>query len=259
MRGIRTLFNNAAVAFSGGADSTCLLYLLNRFVSKADTVLGTKPTEVVALTVDHALQPMSKTFTQRCKELADRIQVKHVTMKIPWGEPPYPPNPVSPDSVKQSAKGTKSGQRPFEAIARSARYHVLFDSLQSLGISVLAMGHHADDQVETALLRLAMGSSEVGAGGMRSCRRWGMGLGRALGPGVLGWAGLAGMDMWITRPLLQFPKDRILSTCRANGLEYVDDPTNFQPDVTIRNSIRYKLDNMERSSLFDDSVSSVLS
>ena len=39
-----------------------------------------------------------------------------------------------------------------------------------------------------------------------------------------------------------FLKDRILATCEANKLEYVNDPTNFQPQFTIRNAIRHCID-----------------
>jgi tRNA(Ile)-lysidine synthase TilS/MesJ len=45
--------------------------------------------------------------------------------------------------------------------------------------------------------------------------------------------------------LLQFAslflQDRILATCRENALDYVQDPTNFQPELTIRNAIRQKI------------------
>jgi tRNA(Ile)-lysidine synthase TilS/MesJ len=40
-------------------------------------------------------------------------------------------------------------------------------------------------------------------------------------------------------------KDRILATCEANKLEYVNDPTNFQPQFTIRNAIRHCIDSGE--------------
>lgn len=43
-------------------------------------------------------------------------------------------------------------------------------------------------------------------------------------------------------------KDRILATCEANKLEYVDDPTNFQPQLTIRNAIRHCIDNEDKDS-----------
>lgn len=36
-------------------------------------------------------------------------------------------------------------------------------------------------------------------------------------------------------------QDRILATCAENGLEYVTDATNFQPELTLRNAIRQRL------------------
>ena len=44
-------------------------------------------------------------------------------------------------------------------------------------------------------------------------------------------------------------KERILATCEANKLDYVNDPTNFQPQLTIRNSIRHCLDIEEKKKL----------
>jgi len=64
---------------------------------------------------------------------------------------------------------------------------------------------------------------------MRPVRRWGMSY------------GLAGMQSWTIKPLLTVPKDRIIATCKAHGLAYVDDPTNFQPLLTQRNFIRHCL------------------
>lgn len=36
-------------------------------------------------------------------------------------------------------------------------------------------------------------------------------------------------------------QDRILATCEENGLEYVTDQTNFQPEATLRNAVRHVL------------------
>lgn len=177
------------VAFSGGPDSTALLHLLRRACSDQGQAKGL-PTEIVALTVDHGLQAASSHMTEQCSELASLLQVKHMKLRIPWNDPPFPELPW---------KGAA-----FEKIAREARYHVLLKAMVREQISVIAFGHHVDDQVETALLRISRGSSELGASGMRPCRRWGMGFGN--GPGSLGWAGHLGMDKWIIRPLLVFPK-----------------------------------------------------
>lgn len=181
-------------------------------------------------------------MAEQCAKVAHSIGVEHLTSQIPWSEPPYPSLPTS--------------DQYFESIARTARYHSLLQAMRKLDIGVLAFGHHADDQVETSLMRLGRGTTELGAGGMRFCRRWGMGMGKH--EDTLGWAGYDGMNKWIVRPLLEVSKvnvllynnnnntltsfqDRILATCEANNLEYVTDKTNFQPNLTLRNALRHRI------------------
>ncbi|KAJ7633062.1 PP-loop family-domain-containing protein [Roridomyces roridus] len=222
-------FFQRSVANSGGADSTCLLFLIQRYIEdmhkgsrKADphTLL---PSAVVSLTVDHGMQASSSEMARHSGDVAQKMGVsRHVTSEIPWGTPPFPPKPAE-------------GQA-FEGIARNARYHLLFEAMNEVGAPVLATGHHGDDQVETSLMRLAKGTTEIGAGGMRRCRRWGMGSNGL--KGSLGWAGLRGMKSWMIRPLLEVSKDRLLATCEEHKLEYVTDSTNFQPELTLRNAIR---------------------
>lgn len=177
------------VAFSGGPDSTCLLYLLKR-LSDSNKYEGGKPDDVVAVTIDHGLQEASSQMTEKCMKIAATLRVKHTVRKIPWGVAPFPTVP--------------SGGRSFESLAREARYHLLLSALREEGVSTIAFGHHADDQLETALLRIVRGSTEAGVAGMQARRLWGMGFGR--GPDSLGWAGQHGMNRWIIRPLLRFPK-----------------------------------------------------
>lgn len=183
--------NFPAIANSGGPDSTCLLFLMHRLLSDEKTIGKGLPTSVVSLTVDHTLQSSSSSMANRCSKNASSLNIEHITAPIPWSEPPFPPRP--------SDKGA------FENIARDARFHVLFELMKRMGIKTLAFGHHADDQVETSLMRLAKGTTEIGAGGMRPCRRWGMGLGRS-SENELGWAGYEGMNRWIVRPLLEVSK-----------------------------------------------------
>jgi len=47
--------------------------------------------------------------------------------------------------------------------------------------------------------------------------------------------------IWLCRPLLSFPKSRLVETCKHNKVPYVSDPTNFDPTLTIRNTIRHLL------------------
>lgn len=229
-----------AVANSGGPDSTCLLFLLHQHFSSNGTYANSdvpysstseesKPRRVVprvvSLTVDHGLQASSADMAAKTARFAQSLGVEQRTAKIPWGQGPFPPLPPP---------GT-----PFEETARRARYRVLFDEMTRLEARVLAAGHHLDDQVETALMRLGMKSSLLGASGMKFMRRWGMGD----SVDGLDWAGYEGMRRFIVRPFLGLGKDRILATCEANKLEYVVDKTNFQPEVTLRNAIRYVVSN----------------
>lgn len=53
------------------------------------------------------------------------------------------------------------------------------------------------------------------------------------GRGVVASGGVS-----ICRPLLSFPKAKLLDVCRENDIPYVNDPTNFDPTLTPRNAIR---------------------
>lgn len=217
-----------AVGNSGGPDSTCLLFLLKKLLTdlRSKAMAGQSiPSSVVSLSVNHNLQETSRSMAAHSAANAAAMGVEHLTLDIPWGTPPFSAKPVA-------------GQ-PMEQVAREARYHVIFDGMVRTGAHSVAFGHHADDQVETSLMRLARGTTELGAGGMRRCRRWGMGTGDV--EGGLGWVGHHGLNRWIMRPLLEVRKDRILATCEEHQLDYVNDPTNFQPEITLRNAIRQML------------------
>ncbi|KAG6854688.1 hypothetical protein C0991_002399 [Blastosporella zonata] len=162
-------------------------------------------------------------MANHCSQFAQKLGVEHITSEVRWGEPPYPPRPL-PD-------------QPFESAARIARYNALFKTMTAKDVGVLAFGHHIDDQVETSLMRLSWRTTTIGAGGMKPCRRWGMG--QVVGGGSE--YGLEGMNRWILRPMLNVTKDRILATCEANNVEYVTDPTNFEPSITLRNAIRHEI------------------
>jgi tRNA(Ile)-lysidine synthase TilS/MesJ len=99
------------------------------------------------------------------------------------------------------------GEAAIESVARIARYRLLFDEMLQRRVHVLATGHHADDQIETVLMRLGSGSTALGLGGMRPVRRFGMAMGR--NEGDFGWFGHEGLERWIVRPLLDVPKVRI--------------------------------------------------
>jgi tRNA(Ile)-lysidine synthase TilS/MesJ len=157
------------------------------------------PDSISSLHVDHNLQSDAVKMAHAANTAATRFgAVHHEELRIPWGEPPFPPRP-------QTDAGEAS-----ETVARTARYRLLFDAMvRRRDLHVLATGHHADDQIETVLMRLGAGSSILGLGGMRPARRFGMALGKGEGGEKdFGWFGHEGLDRWIVRPLLEVSKVR---------------------------------------------------
>ncbi|OCH86888.1 hypothetical protein OBBRIDRAFT_890154 [Obba rivulosa] len=209
-----------AVANSGGPDSTCLLYLLASVVKSNPSDGDSMPSEVVSLHINHDLQKPSVTMAEVAEGTARALGVKHLVTKVPWGDPPFPSRPAAGAAIEETA--------------RYARHYALFRAMSESGAEAIAFGHHSGDQVETVVMRLAMGSSSHGLAGIRPVRRWGMGE-----PTPVATFGIEGMRRWIVRPLLGVSKDRILATCEANRLPYINDPTNVQPDLTIRNAVRH--------------------
>ena len=178
-----------ALANSGGPDSTCLLFLLNRYL-KGDDANGShsdgRPQRLVSLGIDHNLQPTSSQMAQRAAKTAELLGVEHITTKIPWGKTGYYARPGAHDKIEESA--------------RTMRYKILFGNMLDLQSNTLAMGHHLDDQIETMLMRLGRGAGLYGLAGMRPCRRWGM--------GNEFFTGIEGLRRWIVRPLLPISKVR---------------------------------------------------
>jgi tRNA(Ile)-lysidine synthetase-like protein len=216
------------------------LFLFNHYLKEAkDYSRNDFPKRLVSVTVDHDLQASSSEMAKHAANVANSLGVDHITEKLPWGRHGLPSKPGPGDKI--------------EGIARMMRYKAIFEQLKSLQSDAVALGHHLDDQVETMLMRLGRGATTYGLAAMRPCRRWGMG-----GKSQEAY-GLEGLSKWIARPLLSFGKvsetqytlrillliiivkDRILATCKENKLSYVKDPTNFQPEITLRNAIRHKI------------------
>ncbi|MFW6094639.1 MAG: tRNA lysidine(34) synthetase TilS [Pseudomonadota bacterium] len=100
----------------------------------------------------------------------------------------------------------------LEARAREARYRVFAEVLSGGGTLLLA--HHRDDQAETVLLRLLQGR------------------------------GLYGMPQWrplaagrVARPLLHLPRAVLATYAHEQGLSWLEDPANRDPDLD-RNYLR---------------------
>jgi tRNA(Ile)-lysidine synthase len=105
-----------------------------------------------------------------------------------------------------------------EAAAREARYRA-FGELVGEG-AVLFLGHHLDDQVETFFLRLMRGAGVEGLAAIAPVRP----LGSAL----------------VVRPLLETPRVAVENYAAAEGLDFIEDPSNVET-VADRNFLRQEL------------------
>lgn len=94
-----------------------------------------------------------------------------------------------------------------EANARRARYAALAELAAKLDATSVATAHHADDQLETMLMRLARGAGPAGLSGIHAKRRLAEGLS-------------------LIRPALHVTRADLLSLCHVAGIVPAIDATN---------------------------------
>ena len=124
------------VAVSGGADSLALAHAL----SVEGKLLAIT---VVAVTVDHQLQPGSAAQAENVVNQLSAMDLKCL--------------------IKKVEVNIKDG---LEASARSARYKAINEVVQTENAVAVFLGHTQDDQAETVLLGLARGSGTRSLSGM---------------------------------------------------------------------------------------------
>lgn len=163
------------IAVSGGADSVALLLLAH----------AAFPGQVRAATVDHGLRAEAAGEARFVAALCGQLGVPHATLTV---------------TVAGGGEGV-------QAAARTARYAALRQWCRTQGIGHLLTAHHADDQAETILMRLARGA---GIGGLSGIRRI---ISSADSP-VIG------------RPLLDWRRHELLEIVATAGITPVDDPSN---------------------------------
>ncbi|MDF9753165.1 tRNA lysidine(34) synthetase TilS [Pseudomonas hunanensis] len=132
------------VAFSGGLDSTVLLYLL------ADYARNHPVPPLRAVHVHHGLQAAADAWPAHCKTVCDALGIELDVVRV------------------QVAPGAS-----LEQAARDARY-TAFEKQLAPG-AVLFTGQHRDDQAETLLFRLLRGAGLRGLSAMPEARSLGQG------------------------------------------------------------------------------------
>jgi tRNA(Ile)-lysidine synthase len=115
-----------------------------------------------------------------------------------------------------------------EEAARIVRYRFLTQVAASSGAQVVAVGHNADDQVESIVMHMVRGAGLAGLRGMTY---------KSPIPDGDAFVGEAGAPVWLVRPLLEVGRADIEAYCRENGLNPRLDESNL--DTTFfRNRIR---------------------
>lgn len=194
-RAVRDPHRRTLVAASGGADSSALLIAL------ATTAA---PGSIVAGHVVHDLRSAEQSHADRdaARLLAEKLNVPFVETQV-------------------RARAEKGN---VEEAARRLRYAALGKLAREQGCGFVATAHHADDQLETLLMRLLRGAGPAGLGGIRSRRPI-----DALDPRVL-----------LIRPMLPITHSEAIDICTSFGWAWREDATNL--DTTrLRSALRHRV------------------
>ncbi|MDX1292136.1 MAG: tRNA lysidine(34) synthetase TilS [Hyphomonas sp.] len=171
------------IAVSGGSDSLALLVLAQDWAQRAGR-------ELVAFTVDHRLRPEAADEARHVGRICAQRGIPHETLV--WDAP------VSK-----------------QALARRARHGLMARALRQRGGNRLLLGHTADDQCETFLMRARQGSTWYGLAGMQAV---------SLSPA---WP--EGQGVLLARPLLSRSRAALQTVLKDRGIGWIEDPSNRNP------------------------------
>jgi tRNA(Ile)-lysidine synthase len=156
-----------------------------------------------AMHVHHGLQPAADDFARQARIFCLKLGVPLDTVRVA-----IPQHEIASLGV--------------EAAARRHRYQAFAERMPEGAVLVLA--HHRDDLLETALLQWIRGAGLEGMSGMTR----------------LSSSEMSGRRMVRWRPLLDQSRQSLLDYARAEGLSWVEDPSNTDTDLA-RNRIRHEV------------------
>jgi tRNA(Ile)-lysidine synthase len=187
------------VGVSGGLDSMTLLQLLH--------ALSTRHRWKLAVAhFNHQLRGRSSDADEKL------VRQTAAALKLPFI--------AARAEVREFAE--KSGLS-IEMAARKLRHEFFVRAARERNISVVALAHHADDQVELFFLRALRGAGGEGLAGMK-------------------WRSPSPVNGKITliRPLLATTKSELRKFASENEISFREDATNAQLDLP-RNRVRHEL------------------
>jgi tRNA(Ile)-lysidine synthase len=173
------------VGCSGGVDSVVLLFILKSFCPDLEVIH-----------VNYSLRGKDSDYDE------DFVRKLCVSLKVPLHV-----KKVDTKAVLASSGGN------LQEVARTIRYTLFREKLSLHPGSIVALGQHADDQVETFFQHLARKS------------------------GVLGMSCMLSQHEGVVRPLLSYSKNEILAFAKKYSLDWREDQSN-QTNTYTRNRIR---------------------
>ena len=168
-----------AVALSGGGDSVALTALAADWARR-------RGRRLLALTVDHGLNPESADWTRRAGETARALGAEWRALR--WDAP--------------------RGGAGVQARARAARHAQIATAARAAGARVVLLGHTADDVLEADWMR-AEGST------LGRLREWSPSPAWPQGRGLM-----------LLRPLLGVRRAALRAFLTDRGLDWIEDPAN---------------------------------
>ena len=180
---------------SGGPDSLCLMSILRKAGYR-----------VIVAHFNHKLRPDADTDANIVERTAARLNLASV---------------IESGDVRSYADAEKFS---IEEAARIMRYRFLMEQAHRFKAQAIAVGHTADDQVETVLMHFLRGAGLAGLKGMAYQT-----IIRAFDP-----------EIPIVRPLLDTWREETVVYCAANGFRPRHDPSNASLDF-FRNRLRHLL------------------
>jgi tRNA(Ile)-lysidine synthase len=189
------------VGVSGGPDSICLIHIL----------AGLKDTLGIKLHIAHLNHML-----RGAESDADADYVASLAHELGI------PATIERREVKTYQKKCRLS---LEEAAREVRYAFFLEAARSQGGDVVAVGHTADDQIETILMHLVRGTGLAGLRGMQP-------LSALRSPEAA--------ELRVVRPLLEVKREETEAYCAAQGLAPRSDSSNLLPNQ-LRNKIRSQL------------------
>lgn len=172
-------------ALSGGGDSVALLWLLKTFFKG----------RLIAAHLDHCTREgASHEDAAFCEALCEKWGIMLKVKKV--------------DVYSGREKGES-----FEMAGRRERYAHFFAVAEEAGLPFVALGHSADDLVETQLMNLFRGT------------------------GLAGLRGIPEVRGKIVRPVIGFRRDELRELLRGSGVEWREDASNTDT-IYRRNRVR---------------------